>query len=460
MPGNPRLKIAIIGTGISGLSAAWLLNQRHDITVFEKDNRLGGHSNTVDANLAGPNGRRSVPVDTGFIVYNERTYPNLTALFNHLDVATENSVMSFSASMNAGKFEYSGAGITGLLAQTRNLVRPRFWRMVRDILRFYRECVNDAQHPENALLTLGEYLNKQGYSDVFLRDHIYPMASCIWSATSEEIRGYPLTAFVRFFSNHGLLETKHHRRPKWRTVSGGSRSYVDRISAEFSNNILLNSGVVSVSRFPDGVSVVTEDGVSRAFDHVVFAAHSNQALAMLKDPTEDERTLLGSIRYEHNRAVLHSDKSMMPRSLRAWASWNYISAGSNDQSKLVCLTYWMNLLQNIDTDYPVFVTLNPHREPVSSKTIQSFDYEHPIFDQRALDAQKKLWALQGSNRTWYCGAYFGYGFHEDGLQSGLAVAEKLGELKRPWSVENESGRICISGLAPDPITTEAAAYNR
>lgn len=457
MSGDSRLKIAIIGTGISGLSAAWLLNQRHDITVFEKDTRLGGHSNTVDANLASPSGTRSIPIDTGFIVYNERTYPNLTALFSHLDIATEDSVMSFSASMNAGKFEYSGAGITGLLAQKRNLLRPRFWSMVLDILRFYRECVKDAQRPENASLTLGEYLNKHGYTDGFLRDHIYPMASSIWSATFEEIRGYPLTAFVRFFSNHGLLETKHHRRPKWRTVSGGSRSYVDRISAEFFDNILLNSGVVSVTRSSDGVSVGTEDGVNRTFDHVVFAAHSNQALAMLEDPTQEEQTLLGSIRYEHNRAVLHTDKSMMPRRRRAWASWNYISGGTNDQSKLVCLTYWMNLLQNIDSDYPVFVTLNPHREPDPSKTIQSFDYEHPIFDQKALDAQKKLWALQGSNRTWYCGAYFGYGFHEDGLQSGLAVAEQLGGLKRPWSVENESGRICMSSLVPDPITVEAAA---
>ena len=283
------------------------------------------------------------------------------------------------------------------------------------------------------------------------------MASSIWSATFEEIRGYPLTAFVRFFSNHGLLETKHNRRPKWRTVSGGSKSYVDRIAADFSNSILLNSAVVGVSRSPDSVSVVTNDGEKRTFDHVIFASHSNQALAMLNDPSVEERTLLGSIRYEYNRAVLHTDESLMPRRRRAWASWNYISAGLNDQSQLVCLSYWMNLLQNIDQEYPVFVTLNPHREPDPAKTIQSFDYEHPIFDQKALEAQKRLWALQGSNRTWYCGAYFGYGFHEDGLQSGLAVAEQLGGLKRPWTVTDESGRICMSGLAPIPTAVAEAA---
>ncbi|MBT4738844.1 MAG: NAD(P)/FAD-dependent oxidoreductase [Rhodospirillaceae bacterium] len=457
MSGDRKLKIAIIGSGISGLSAAWLLNQGHDITVFEKDGRLGGHSNTVDALIDGPQGRLSIPVDTGFIVYNERTYPNLTALFEHLDIATEESVMSFSASMNAGGFEYSGAGLTGLLAQKRNLVRPRFWSMVLDILRFYRECVRDAGLPENAELTLGDYLNKHGYSDGFLRDHIYPMASSIWSATFEEIREYPLTAFVRFFSNHGLLETKQDRRPKWRTVSGGSKSYVDRIAADFSDNILLNTSVVGVTRSPEGVSIFTEDGETHSFDHVVFASHSNQALAMLNDPTSDERTLLSSIRYEYNRAVLHTDESMMPRRRRAWASWNYISAGKEDQSQLVCLSYWMNLLQNIDRDYPVFVTLNPHRDPDPAKTIRSFDYEHPIFDQKALDAQKQLWALQGSNRTWYCGAYFGYGFHEDGLQSGLAVAEQLGGLKRPWTVDNESGRICMAGLVDTPSTVQEAA---
>lgn len=451
-----RLKIGIVGTGISGLSAAWLLNKSHDVTIFEQDERLGGHSNTVDVDLTGPFGHLRTPVDTGFIVYNERTYPNLTALFDYLDVPTEKSVMSFSASVNAGRFEYSGSGIRGLLAQKRNLVRPRFWSMVLDLLRFYRECVADAHMPENASLSLGDYLKKSGYSDGFLRDHIYPMASSIWSATFEEIRAYPLAAFVRFFSNHGLLETKAHKRPQWRTVSGGSRSYVELISAEYSNRILLNSKVIDVTRASDGVTLKTESGEEHQFDHVIIAAHSTQAISMLSNPSEEERALLNAIRYEKNTAFLHTDSSMMPKRRNAWASWNYLSDNQDDREKLVCLTYWMNLLQNIDKDYPVFVTLNPHRNPDPSKTIKTFEYEHPIFDQKALDAQQKLWALQGTNRTWFCGAYFGYGFHEDGLQSGLAVAESLGGVKRPWSVEDESGRICMTEALPNHVQATAA----
>ena len=235
-------------------------------------------------------------------------------------------------------------------------------------------------------------------------------------------------------------------RPKWRTVTGGSRTYVERMAEDFADRVRTNSAVSSIRRTATDVTVTTEDGYAETFDHVVISAHSNQALTMLADPSREERQLLGSIRYELNRAILHTDVSLMPRRRRAWASWNYISAGPDDHERLVCLTYWMNSLHNIDRDYPVFVTLNPHREPDPARVIQSFDYEHPIFDQAALDAQTQLWNLQGTNRTWYCGAYFGYGFHEDGLQSGLAVAEALGGVRRPWTVENESGRICMAGL--------------
>lgn len=457
MQEGKRLKVAVVGSGVSGLSAAWLLSQRHDVTIFEKDNRLGGHSNTVDIDVDGPAGRKTIPVDTGFIVYNERTYPNLTALFDHLNISTDASNMSFAASLNNGGFEYSGSGKKGLLAQKRNVFRPRFWTMVRDILRFYRECVADAEKPEHATLTLGGYLALNGYSDGFIRDHIYPMASSIWSATFEEIRGYPLTAFVRFFSNHGLLETQPEKRPQWRTVTGGSRSYVERIASEISGEILANTPVVGITRSGHGVSIQSGDGKTRDFDHVVIAAHSNQALALLDDASQHERDLLGAIRYEKNTAFLHTDQSLMPQRRRAWASWNYISSGGDDQERLVCLTYWMNLLQNIDQDYPIFVTLNPDRAPVAEKIAQTIEYEHPIFDEAALKAQRDLWALQGDKQTWYCGAYFGYGFHEDGLQSGLAVAELLGNVRRPWSVENESGRICGTGIPPAPSATAAAA---
>lgn len=452
-----KLNIAVVGSGVSGLSAAWLLSQAHNVTLFEKEDRLGGHCNTVDIEVAGPRGRKIIPVDTGFIVYNERTYPNLTALFDHLNVATEHSNMSFAASVDNGGFEYSGSGLKGLLAQKRNLLRPRFWTMVLDITRFYRECVADSAKSENGDLTLGEYLRKNGYSTGFLTDHIYPMASSIWSATFEEIQGYPLTAFVRFFSNHGLLETKAEKRPQWKTVTGGSRSYVDQIAKNIDGAILTGTGALEILRTPKDVSIRADDGQTRTFDHVVIAAHSNQALNMLSDASSSEQALLGAIRYEKNQAILHTDASLMPRRHRAWASWNYISDGLDDTTRLVCLTYWMNLLQNIDQDYPIFVTLNPDREPDPAKVAQTIDYEHPIFDQAALKAQQDLWALQGTNRTWYCGAYLGYGFHEDGLQSGLAVAELLGGVKRPWTAENESGRICISGPPPVSEPTAAAA---
>lgn len=455
MAEGKRLKIAIIGTGVSGLSAAWLLSRTHEITVFEKDGRVGGHCNTLETQFQGLDGELTIPVDTGFIVYNERTYPNLTALFKHIGVATEDSTMSFSASLNGGSFEYSGSGLKGLLAQKRNLFRPRFWRMIWDIFRFSRKCVEDSRKSSNSNISLGDYLNREGYSDSFLHDHIYPMASSIWSASFEEIRAYPLKAFVSFFANHGLLETNRRRRPKWRTVTGGSRTYVERITSEFRDRIRINTVVSHIERIETGITLTTENGSTEEFDHVIIATHSNQALKMLSDPSAQEKHLLGSIRYKKNRALLHMDSALMPRRERAWASWNYISTEPENDTHLACLTYWMNSLQNIDKDFPIFVTLNPQHDPDSSRVIEAIDYEHPIFDQAALDAQEKLWELQGCNRTWYCGAYFGYGFHEDGLQSGLAVAEALSGLRRPWIVENESGRICISD--GDRSTYDSAA---
>ena len=402
------------------MAAAWLLNRHHDITIFEQANWVGGHCNTVDVD-AGDG--RQLPVDTGFIVYNERTYPNLTAMFHHLGVATELSDMSFSASVNNGHFEYSGTSLRTMLAQKRNLVRPRFWSMVRDILRFYKAA------PE--------------------LDHLLPIGSSIWSASLKDMRGYPLAAFVRFFKNHGLLETRNSRRPQWRTVTGGSRAYVQRLTADFADRIRLNSPVVGVRRFPNRVEVTVAGGQTETFDDVVIAAHSDQALAMLSDPSVQERKLLGAIRYERNFAVLHRDVAFMPKRRSAWASWNYISASGDTDSRLVCLTYWMNMLQNIAPENQLFVTLNPHVTP--AKQIASFEYDHPIFDMAALDAQQELWSLQGANRTWFCGAYFGHGFHEDGLQAGLAVGEALGKIRRPWDVADESGRIHLHS------TIEAAA---
>ena len=435
-----RDRIAIIGTGISGLAAAWLLDQRHDITVYEQGAWVGGHCNTVDVPVVEGATTRHLAVDTGFIVYNERTYPNLTALFAHIDVATIPSQMSFSASVGDGRFEYAGNNLASLIAQKRNLLRPRFWNMVRDILRFYREAVADAARAENAQLSLGAYLARKNYSEAFIRDHLLPMGGAIWSASLADMHDFPLAAFVRFFANHGLLETRESRRPQWRTVVGGSRAYVAKLSASFAQHIRLNCGVRAIRRGGSGVEIVDDKGHAETFDQVVIATHSDQALRLLAEPTAREQALLSQIRYERNVAVLHGDTSLMPKRKRAWAAWNYTTPADSVDSRLVSVTYWMNMLQSLETDGPVFVTLNPHRAPRAGTEHARFDYEHPIFDLKALAAQRELWALQGQNRTWFCGSYCGYGFHEDAFKSGLAVAEKLGA-SVPWGgVLNVTGK--------------------
>jgi predicted NAD/FAD-binding protein len=434
MASQPRLKIAVIGTGISGLSAAWLLNKRHAVTVYEQSERVGGHSNTVTVETA----EGDVPVDTGFIVFNRAAYPNLVALFKHLGVETETSDMSFSASLDGGAFEYAGGTFRGLVAQPRNLVRPRFLSMIKDILRFYREAPRDLEANGLEDISLGDYLEQRGYGAPFSRDHLLPMASAIWSATPSEILSYPVAAFLRFHTNHGLLQVAD--RPIWETVKGGSISYVERLTAAFADNIRRDTPVAGIRRSARGVEVTDRNGSLEIFDHVVIASHANQALAMLSDASLAERSLLGAFRYTRNLAVLHSDESFMPKRRAAWASWNYVAPRQSGNEN-ASITYWMNRLQNIPDQTPFFVTLNPDRPPRSGSLYHSEVYEHPLFDAEALAAQRRLWEIQGINRTWFCGAYFGYGFHEDGLQSGLAVAEEVGDLRRPWWVANESGRI-------------------
>jgi len=434
-----RLNIAVVGTGISGMAAAWLLSRHHQVTVYEKDDRIGGHSNTVIATGAAGD----VPVDTGFIVYNERNYPNLVALFDHLGVPTQPSDMSFSASLDGGRFEYSGAGIGGLLAQPRNLLRPRLWRMVRDIMRFYREAPVDADRPGMEAVSLGDYLNIKGYGRAFIDDHLLPMGAAIWSTPVNRMLDYPFLAFVRFSANHGLLQTRD--RPAWRTVSGGSRGYVGRLTASFAGNILTNTAVTRIRRDAAGVWIEDRQHGARRFDHVVIATHGDQALGLLADPDRAEQRLLGAFRYERNLAILHSDPRLMPRSRRAWASWNFIDQGGGPRRK-VTVTYWMNRLQGLPGALPLFVTLNPQEMPRRETIHRSFLYEHPVFDLAAMRAQQMLWNLQGNRRTWYCGAHFGHGFHEDGLQAGLAVAEQLGGLERPWRVDAPNGRIHVHPL--------------
>ncbi|WP_144905303.1 NAD(P)/FAD-dependent oxidoreductase [Novosphingobium taihuense] len=429
------LDIAVVGSGISGLSAAWLLSKRHRVTLFEADERLGGHSNTVEVD--------GVPVDTGFIVYNERTYPNLTALFAHLDVPTRETVMSFGVTLDQGRLEYSG-DIRGLFAQRRNLVSPRFWSMLRDLARFYKAAPRDL--PDLGDLGLGAYLDGLGCGPAFRDDHLYPMAAAIWSTPVRDIPHHPAAAFIRFFDNHGLLQFRE--RPRWRTVDGGSREYVKRMSASFADGMRLSSPVKQVRRLPDCVEINCRSGWER-FDHVVLASHADQSLAMLADPDAEERRLLDAFPYRHNLAVLHADQRLMPRRRKVWSAWNYAAERGADAHQL-SVTYWMNRLQHLSTEKDLFVTLNPLVEPDPALVYRRESYDHPVFDVAAGAAQKQLWSLQGRRRTWFCGAWFGAGFHEDGLQSGLAVAEQLGGLRRPWSVEEESGRIHVTHQALVP----------
>ena len=432
-----RLNIAVIGSGIAGMSAAWLLSRRHQVTVFEKEGRLGGHSNTAELDLGG----KPIAVDTGFIVYNERNYPNLTALFAHLGVPTKASEMSFAVSRDRGALEYSGTDLAGLFGQRRNAVRPRFWAMLRDILRFYREAPRDLSLGRLEGITLGAYLAQRKYSEAFIEDHLLPMAAAIWSSPLAEMRNHSAAGIVRFFDNHGLL--KLDDRPIWRTVDGGSREYVKRLTAAYADRVRLGNAARRVIRRGRGAWIEDSQGTLAHFDHVVIATHSDEALALLDAPTPLERELLGAIRYQANPAVLHQDASFMPRRRRVWSSWNYLRDDTADAARSVFVTYWMNRLQGIDPAQPLFVTLNPPREPAKGTVLGTYTYYHPLLDATAAQAQKRLWQLQGRHNTWFCGAYFGAGFHEDGLQAGLAVAEQLGGVRRPWEVAGESDRIAL-----------------
>lgn len=432
VPVIPNSTVAVIGSGIAGMSAAWILASNHQVTVYERNRHLGGHSHTVD--VPGPNG--PIPVDTGFIVFNEKNYPNLTSLFRHLNVPTKESEMSFAASLRNGSFEYSGSNLNGLLGQRLNVVNPRFWRMVLDLLRFYREAPEFINNCDDGSLSLSGYLQRFGYSEAFLQDHLLPMGAAIWSTSAAQMAAYPATAFIQFFVSHGLLELRE--RPKWRTVEGGSQAYVKKLCACFADQVIYQD-VVSVMRDASGVTVIDGAGFSRRYDHVVFATHADEALNLIGDADGLERDLLGCWRYTKNRAVLHRDPSLMPRRKRIWSSWNFIDGGNNDA--LLCVTYWMNKLQSLDTSEPLFVTLNPVREPKEETIIGEYNYSHPYFDAYAMASQAHLWSLQGRRRSWFCGSYFGYGFHEDALQSGLAVAEELGGEARPWQFAREHERI-------------------
>jgi predicted NAD/FAD-binding protein len=425
---NQKCKIAVIGSGAAALGAAWSLSRRHDVTIFEKNAHLGGHANTVE--VTEPDGSR-MAVDTGFIVYNERTYPNLIRMFDHLAVPTKATDMSFGVSLDEGAMEYSGESLGGLFGQKINLVRPRFLGMVNDILRFYRNAPQLMARPEPGP-SLGEYLRDNRYGDAFVQDHLLPMAAAIWSAPASTMLNFPAISFVRFCVNHGLLQLAD--RPQWRTVIGGSREYVRRLTADIRHRAHLNTPVLAIERHGAGVDVITEGGHRESFDEVVVGSHADEALGLLANPSQDEGSLLGAFGYQQNLAVLHSDTALMPKRRKLWASWNYMGRTGPDGARHLCVSYWMNRLQSLDAKSPVIVTLNPITPPRPEKVHASFVYHHPMFDAAAMAAQQHLDRLQGADRVWFCGSYFGYGFHEDAFSSGLVTAEAMG-CPAPWQSE-------------------------
>lgn len=417
-PENPR-RIAIIGSGISGLVCAHLLHRRHDITVFEANDYVGGHTNTVRVELDG----ETHDVDTGFIVHNDRNYPNFVKLMKELGVATQPSEMSFSVSDPRTGLEYRGTNLNTIFAQRRNLVRPSFLRMLADIVRFNRAARGLLEPGASADTgSLDDFLADGGYSTAFIDQFVVPLGASIWSADPETFTQFPATAYARFMDNHGLLNLRG--MPEWRTVAGGSQRYVDAITASFSDRIRLRAPVEKVVRpTGGGVEVFSAHG-PESFDQVILATHSDQALRLLADPSPAEREILGAIRYQPNVATLHTDDRFLPRSVRARASWNY-HLGSGD-GRAAALTYWMNRLQSIESRQQLLVTLNRHDEIEPTRVLGRYEYAHPVFDAPAMAAQRRRPEIQGAHDTFFAGAYWEYGFHEDGVRSALDVCRHLG----------------------------------
>jgi predicted NAD/FAD-binding protein len=425
------MRVAVIGTGIAGSAAAWALSKRYPVTVYDRDLRPGGHSHTVTIDYDG----KLLAVDIGFIVYNELNYPDLTALFAHLGIETIESCMSFAVTADAGRFEWKGGGNTwrntaeGLFAQPKNLLSPSYLWMLRDILTFNTQSIEDYAAGKLTGLTLGEYFAYRKFAPRLLTDYLAPMGAAIWSAPSGQMLDFPAENFVTFFSNHRLLQ---YDRPVWRAVKGGSRRYVEKLTSAFRDRLRLGCAVTSIERTSHGVVVNDSHGGRECYDHVVIASHSDQALAMLSDASNQERDILGDIGYAPNVVYLHRDIRLMPKRRRAWASWNFLRwqrKGSTVND--VAVTYWMNRLQGIDDGKPLFVSLNPPFEPDPALTFGKYMCDHPQYNAAAFAAQKRLGEIQGRRHTWFCGAWTGYGFHEDGLRSGLAVAEALGATV-PW----------------------------
>ncbi len=415
-------KIAIVGTGISGLGSAFLLNPDHDITVYEKAARIGGHSRTVTVDHDG----HAIPVDTGFIVFNRPNYPNLTGLFAHLGVPTHASDMTFAASIKDGWLEWGLKDLDSVIGQRRNLLRPRFGLLVRDVLKFNAQAQDTVErHPE---LNVQGLIDKLGLGDWFRRFYLLPMSGAIWSCPPCEMMNFPARTLVRFFANHHLMSFTG--QPQWRTVTGGSQEYVGRLTAPFAHRIRTNCAAVAVTRQDGKVQIKDAQGGAATYDQVVMASHGDETLGLLKDADREEQDALSPFRYQKNIAVLHRDESIMPRRRRCWASWNYVSDGDILHPKIT-VTYWMNLLQGIDQKYPLFVSLNPKREIPDHLVFDRTEFDHPVFNEAAIAAQGRVSQLQGRRGTWFAGAHLGHGFHEDGLASAVRVARGL-DAQIPW----------------------------
>jgi len=413
-----RQKIAVIGAGISGLASAYFLARHHDVVLYEAADYLGGHTNTVDVTLED----KTFAVDTGFLVFNEATYPNLIALFDELGVASHATDMSFGVSLSEGRFEWAGTNLDTVFAQRRRALSPAFLGMLRDILRFNRCAPANLKAALARPLTLANLVADGNYGKLFRDAYLLPMAAAIWSSAPADILNFPASTFLRFCLNHGLLQVSG--RPQWRTVLGGARSYVRKI-AETLPQVRLKAGVRQVCK--EGSQFVVRTDVSEErFDAVIFATHAPQTLRMLTDASAAERSLLSAARYQSNVAYLHTDPALMPRRRKVWSSWNYLGGAVVDGTRPVCVSYWLNQLQALPCRTDVMVTLNPYAAPAARHVIERFDYEHPIFDQAAVAAQQQLAAIQGQRGIWFAGAWTGYGFHEDGLKSALRVAADFG----------------------------------
>ena len=436
------MRIAVIGSGVSGLASALIMDKAADVDVFEKDTRIGGHSNTVDVETE----YGTIPVDTGFIVFNPKRYPNLIGMLDYLNVASEASDMSFALSLDRGRMEYEGSA-KGLIGQPSNLLRPSYWQMVSDLMRFYRQGMA-AVDAGAVAETLGDFIARMRFSKAFVNYHLLPLGAAIWSCPADTMLQFPARSFMAFMENHQLLDFTG--RPRWRTVSGGSRQYVQRILSQLKKPVRSGVHITGLRRQAGGVMLSIAGEGEVWYDRVIMAAHADQSLAMISDATDAERDILGAFDFQPNTAILHSDIRQMPKRRRLWASWNYRTGTSHKdighkdtehaasgKTHDLSVTYWMNKLQNIRPDQPMFVTLNPIDPIAEDKCHAQFSYDHPVFDQKAMIAQNKLPRIQGQNGVYFCGAWTGYGFHEDGMASAVKVAKAMG-FDVPWPSPTEA----------------------